>query len=64
MHTIARSQTAIRFLDQALHMVSEFEDTKTSHDKWFDRATYKTNSSNTLEHASWNKHTSHTPWKT
>ena len=37
MHTIARSQTAIRLLDQAQHMMSELEDIKTSNDKWLDR---------------------------
>ena len=47
MNTINRSQTAIRLLDQALYMVSEFEDIKTSHDKWFDRAMYKLNSMST-----------------
>ena len=40
MHTIAGSQTAIGILDEALYTVSEFEDIKTSHDEFFDRAMY------------------------
>ena len=44
MHTIAGPQTAIGIiLDRALYMVSELEDIKTSHNKWFDRAMYRAN---------------------
>ena len=35
LHTLAGSQATISTLDQALYMMSEFEDTKTLHDKWF-----------------------------